>query len=254
MHADLIAQFRSGLSSGAVPPGMTALDPAEVERRFAVYRNNVAHSLSRALASRYPVIERLVGEDFFRPLAAAFIAAHPPASPMLFQWGGEFPGFLAGFPPLRDLPYLADVAELEWLRGQAYHAADAQPADATALARAAVAPAQTLAQLHPSVRMLTSRFAAVTIWQANQPGVEPEPIDPDRPEGAAILRDRRDNVQVLPLAAGDLAFLAALGRGDTLLAAAEAAQALQPGHEAGSILITLANAGAFIAFPQEVAA
>ena len=132
MHADLIAQFRSGLSSGAVPPGMTALDPAEVERRFAVYRNNVAHSLSRALASRYPVIERLVGEDFFRPLAAAFIAAHPPASPMLFQWGGEFPGFLAGFPPLRDLPYLADVAELEWLRGQAYHAADAQPADATA--------------------------------------------------------------------------------------------------------------------------
>ena len=74
------------------------------------------------------------------------------------------------------------------------------------------------------------------------------------PKLLAILRDRRDNVQVLPLAAGDLAFLAALGRGDTLLAAAEAAQALQPGHEAGSILITLANAGAFIAFPQEVAA
>ena len=162
MHADLIADFRAGLASRAVPAGMTARDPAEVVRRFAVYRNNVAHSLSRALAARFPVIERLVGADFFRPLAAAFIAAHPPASPMLFQWGADFPGFLAGFEPLRELPYLGDVAQLEWLRGEAYHAADARPADAAALARAAEAPAQTLAQLHPSVRLITSRFAAVT--------------------------------------------------------------------------------------------
>lgn len=254
MHADLIADFRAGLASGAVPAGMTARDPAEVVRRFAVYRNNVAHSLSRALAARFPVIERLVGADFFCPLAAAFIAAHPPASPMLFQWGADFPGFLAGFEPLRELPYLGDVAQLEWLRGEAYHAADARPADAAALARAAEAPAQTLAQLHPSVRLMTSRFAAVTIWQASQPGAEPCRIDPDRPESAAILRDRHDRVVVLPLPPGDLAFLAALGRGDTLLAAAEAAQQLQPDHDAGRILLELAQAGTFITFPQEVAA
>mgnify|MGYP000267026151 CR=1 FL=1 len=77
-HAELIAEFRAGLASGVLPPGVTARDPAEAARRFAVYRNNVAHSLSRALASRYPVIERLVGEDFFRPLAAAFFAEHQP--------------------------------------------------------------------------------------------------------------------------------------------------------------------------------
>lgn len=252
-HADLIARFRGGLGSGALPPGVTARDPAEAERRFAVYRNNVAHSLSQALARRFAVIERLVGAEFFKPLAAAFIAEHPPASPMLFRWGVEFADFLASFPPLAELPYLADVARLEWLRGEAYHAADARPADAGALARAAEAPALALAQLHPSVRLLKSRFAAVTIWQANQPDAVPVEIDASQPEYAAILRDPQDQVQVLPLSVGDMTFLAALERGYTLLTAAEAAQTPEPQHEAGRVLLTLAHAGAFIAFPQEVA-
>lgn len=251
-HADLTAHFRGGLGSGVLPPGVTARDPSEAGRRFAVYRNNVAHSLSRALAQRFAVIERLVGPDFFQPLSAAFIAAHPPASPLLFRWGAEFPGFLANFPPLAGLPYLADVAQLEWLRGEAYHAADASPADGAALTRAAEAPARTLAQLHPSVRLLKSRFAALTIWLANQPGAQPARIDASQPENAAILRDVQDQVQVLPLTAGDLAFLTALERDDTLLAAAETAQTLEPQHEAGPLLLTLAHAGAFTAFPQEV--
>lgn len=252
-HADLIAGFRAGLASGVLPWGVTARDPAEAGRRFAVYRNNVAHSLGRALAARYPVIERLLGAEYFAALAREFVTAHPPASPMLFRWGEAFSGFLRDFPPLRDLPYLPEVARLEWLRGEAYHAADARPADAGALARAAEAPALALAQLHPSVRLLKSRFAAVTIWQANQPDAVPVEIDASQPEYAAILRDPQDQVQVLPLSVGDMTFLAALERGYTLLTAAEAAQTPEPQHEAGRVLLTLAHAGAFIAFPQEVA-
>ena len=64
-HAELIAEFAPALPSGVLPPGVTARDPAEAARRFAVYRNNVAHSLGRALATRFPVIERLLGAECF---------------------------------------------------------------------------------------------------------------------------------------------------------------------------------------------
>lgn len=112
-----LADFRAGLFSGSLPPGVTARDPAEAPRRFVVYRNNVIHSLSVALSRRFPVIERLVGAECFAGLARLFIESHPPESPVLLQWGGAFPGFLADCPPLAGLPYLADVARLELLRG-----------------------------------------------------------------------------------------------------------------------------------------
>ena len=249
-HAELTATFRSALASGALPPGVTARDPTEAGRRFAVYRNNVAHSLTRALATRFPVIERLLGAQFFAALAREFLTAHPPASPMLFRWGEAFPGFLKRFPPLADYPYLPDVARLEWLRGEAYHAPDAPAAGPASLAEAAQDPAARGARLHPSVRILQADYAARTIWQANQPEAEPPAeLDAGTPESTLILRDAADQVRVLPLRTGDPAFLQALMHGATLLAAAEAALRDQPGHDPGPLLLTLAQAGAITAFP-----
>lgn len=249
-HAELIAEFRAGLASGALPKGVTARDPAEAEQRFAVYRNNVTYSLSRALAARFPVIERLLGAAFFAALAREFLIAHPPASPMLFRWGEAFAGFLRDFPPLADYPYLPDVARLEWLRGEAYHAPDIAAAGPEHLAQAAESPAMRGANLHPSVRILQADYAALSIWQANQPDAPPAAgLDAERPESALILRDSADRVQVLPLRPGDAAFVQALMHGATLLAAAEAALRDAPGHDAGALLLELARAGAITAFP-----
>ena len=107
-----------------------------ITARFAIYRNNVMHSLSQALAQRFPVVQRLVGAEFFAAMAAEFIRAHPPASPVLLLWGGDFAGFLSHFPPVRALPYLPDVARIEHARGQSYHAADIRPLDGAALGAA----------------------------------------------------------------------------------------------------------------------
>lgn len=243
MHAsDPHNAFRAGLFDGTLPPGVTARAPDEAPARFAVYRNNVAHSLTRALARRYPVVERLVGSEFFTAMARLFLRDHPPRDPRLFLWGESFPAFLQGFRPLRDLPYLPDVARLEWMRGLAYHAADAAPLPPEALATAAAAPQRFTLLLHPSVQLLRSRHAIASIWQANQPGVTPpeRPIHPDRAEDAMILRDRADRVHVLPLSSGEAGFLAALLRGETLLMAAQAAEGADP----APLLTQLIRAGA----------
>ncbi len=65
-------------------------------KRFRVHRNTVFASLTGALRARYPVIERLVGADFFEAAARHFIEAHPPRSPMLIEYGDGFAAFLEG--------------------------------------------------------------------------------------------------------------------------------------------------------------
>ena len=112
------------------PPGAIG---ARQARRFDIHRNNVARGIVETLRASFPVVERLVGEAFFAALARAYHAAAPPSSPLLFRYGAGFAAFIDGFPPARPVPYLGDVARLEWLRLQAYHAADAAPAGLDAL-------------------------------------------------------------------------------------------------------------------------
>src|SRR5882724_2689625 len=111
-------------SDRPIPDGLTSWNRPRPERRFAVYRNNVAAGLIRALASRFPVTEKIVGEAFFAGMAQAFIALHPPRSALLLSYGDDFAGFVETFDPAAELSYLPDVIRLEAARGKAYHAAD----------------------------------------------------------------------------------------------------------------------------------
>lgn len=245
-HEVFQAAFRAGVLGGALPDGVSACDPSEAARRFDVYRNNVLHSLGRALASRFPVIERLVGEAFFAAMAREFISAHPPQSPMLFAWGEAFAPFLEGFAPVRGLPYLPDVARLEYARGRAYHAADVAPLLPEALSALAAGTDQARLALHPSVSVLASPHAIHTIWAMNQPGGQPAPIT-DHPETVAVLRDRALEVQVWRLLAGEAAFMQGLQAGRTLLEAAEAALLADRGFNPTDLLGRMQAAGVIIA-------
>ncbi len=231
--------FRDGLFSGAVPTDVTAADPAEVERRYAVYRNNVVVSLIEALRQRFPVVERLVGEEFAKAMLGAFVRAHPPRSPLMMSYGEELPTFLEGFPPVATLPYLADVARLEIARGVAYHSADAQPIDPQRLSSLAEAdPKDLVLRLHPGTAVLRSRFPIFTIWAANQPGAMGREIR--MAAGEAVLVARRDlTVVTRPLEPGVAAFVGALLQGTSFARAATTAIAADPQFDASRALAGL---------------
>ncbi|MBL4916937.1 DNA-binding domain-containing protein [Szabonella alba] len=241
-HPDFIARFEAGLRGGDLPPGLTARDPAEVERRFAVYRNNQAVGLSQALALRFPVIRRLVGEDFFAALARAYAGVERPVSPVLAEWGAGFSEFLDRFPPLAAYPYMGDVARIEYARGRAFHAADAAPVDPAVFAMAD--PGRLRLGLHPSVTLLSLAHPAVSIWQRNQPGAGAKGALPAGPETALILRDTTFDVPVRALDVGEAALIGALLEGATLAGAAEQAQAALSDHNPQPLLVALLRAGA----------
>ncbi len=240
-HAEFMRSFDAALRGDVLPAGLQARNMAEVERRFAVYRNNVAVSLTAALASRFPVIRRLVGEAFFAPLARLYAEMDRPKSPVLAEWGEGFADFLGAFPPLARYPYLPDVARIECARGRAFHAADAAPVDPAVLVAADTNRVTFV--LHPSVHLLHLASPAVSIWARNQPGGSPIPL-PARAETALILRDASFAVQVRALGAGDAALIGAILAGSTLCDAALTAQEAEAGHDPAPMLVALMRAGA----------
>jgi hypothetical protein len=243
VHPDFLAAFAGALRGGPLPAGLTARATDEVERRFAVYRNNVTVSLTEALAARFPAIQRLVGPEFFAALARAYLQTDRPGSPVLAEWGDGFADFLAGFPPTAGLPYLPDVARIEYARGRAFHAADARPVDPARLA--AADPDRLRLALHPSVILLRLATPAVSIWLRNQPGGDTLPIPPG-PETALILRDASYAVHVRAVGPGDAAMTRALLDGDTLAMAASRAAVAEPGHDPQPLLVDLMRVGAII--------
>lgn len=208
-HATLQAEMHAALWAPQTPAGLGQPDTAA--KRFSVYRNNVQHGLTRALAARFPTVERILGPREFLQVARVFAATHPPASPVLLEWGGDFPAFLRGFPPLKARASLPDVALLEWLRGRAYHAADAPVADTALLA--GIEPERLHLTLAPSVHAFASAHPAVSLWaQRKARG----------PEYALIARAPGFAVVVEPLAADQHAVLVNLLAGQGFAQAAGA--------------------------------
>ncbi len=235
---------------GAVPEGVALVDdhiPAGA--RFAVYRNNVLGSLTEVLAAAFPVVHRLVGDGFFRFAARAYVAGHPPAVPQLLSYGGGFPDFLAAFPPAGPVPYLADVARLEWARTEALFAADAPPltaGDLHGLAPEAI-PALVLT-LHPSARLVISPWPVQAIWDANQPEHEEVPSVDLAAGGEAVLVLRPAlAVEAHRLSPGDAALVGALAAGTALGEAAMIALDAEPGFDLQGALAGHLLRGSFAA-------
>ena len=226
-----------------VPHGLVAPGTAVPARRFAVHRNNVVASLVQVLKLRFPVIEKLVGAEFFAAAARIFVAIKPPRTPLLATYGDDFAAFLAEFEPARELAYLADVARLEAARTRAYHAADAVSLDAGAFAALdADGIGAIRVNLHPSAEIISSPHPIVTIWAMNAGERELAPIENWRGEDALVIRPQLD-VEVRMLPPGGAAFLGALAEGLPLGKAAEAAVTACPAFDLTANLAGLISWG-----------
>lgn len=231
------------------PSGLTTWNGSDPARRFAVYRNNMIVSLVNALVDTFSVTQELVGEPFFRAMAREFAYVNPPTSPLLAFYGDAFPDFIERFPPAAGVPYLADVARLEYLRVRAYHATDLEPVHTEAIAAAlgdiADLPRLNLA-IHPAVGVLDSAAAVVSLWAAHQGLGDLAAVIPDAPETALVLRDGLD-VEVMRIPRDASVFIAALKRGAPLGEAVVSAQRVDPGFDATASLALLIQKSAITA-------
>jgi len=228
------------------PAGLRAWNGSDPGARLAVYRNNVVSSLIDAVADTFPVVQELVGEEFFRAMASLFVRQHPPRSRVLAHYGTEFADFVDGFAPARAVPYLADVARLERARVLAHHAADAGALTAGMLGEA-MSSGEDLGALklvcHPSTSVVVSAYAIVSLWAAHQGDGDLSAVDPTLPESALVVRAVL-NVLVLRLPPGAARFVIALQVGAGLADAAALAAAETADFDLPNVLALLMSHGA----------
>ena len=242
--------LRNGGAAAAALLRPTAVPSAP--QRLQIYRNNLFESLTAALNAVYPVVARLVGTGFFRQAARAYIKAHPSRSGNLHDFGGELPGYLRAYPPAASLPYLQDVAALEWACHRAYHEAELAALELDQLAQVPVADQTELRfHLQPSARFIASRFPVLKIWQANQPQPQPHAQDSDAAisldeGGVNLLVVQHDlEIEFRHLGSAEARWLCGLADGASLADATQTALDVDPAFDLAATLARHLGLGLF---------
>jgi hypothetical protein len=246
---DLQLAFASFLEGGKGERVAAAVvgDSIGAEARLRIYRHHVRHSLTTALAATFPTVEALVGEAFFAGMVRGFIEASMPAQPVLSEYGAGLAGFIAGFEAARGVPYLSDVARLDWAMNLAFHTEPGPALDAAALG--AVPPEQL-----PSLRLrlvhgatlIGSKFPLDRIWRASQPDATDEKVD--LAAGGSVLLVQ--GAGFVALGPGEAAFLSRLNGAESLEQAAEAAVAADSGFDLSTCFAQFLGMGVIAAAQQ----
>ena len=212
---------------------------------LSVYRNNVLGNLSGALASAYPIVRKIVGAEIFNIMAREYARAHPSASGNLNEYGVRLPGFVAAYAHTQDLPYLPDVARMEWLAHLAHFAADPMPFDPARLAGLPSARHAALRlSLAPAAALLRSDWPLARLWEVHQDGYAGEfSVDLHAGPERVLVHRPRWRAEVRPIGLGDYRFLAGAGRAEALGDALAAAVARDASFDCASALARWVQAG-----------
>ena len=224
------------------PAGDSALE------RLAIYRNHFLESLVETLAAAYPVTQCLVGERYFSVLTRRYILAAPPDDPRLHLYGNGLATTIAESPECDALPYLPDVARLEWALREAAETSDEPPLDVREVCRALeeLGPHATLT-FSPSLQLVHCAWPADLIWRAHANGelVGIRQVEQDN----RWLEVSRDDGGPYFVANERGAFVlrARLLAGDSIATACEAALADDPTLDVTRALTDLVERGMIVA-------
>lgn len=186
----LFARPGSTQANSALQHLHTLLVPQAVRGLMAYQANG--HALAeRCLLAAYPVIAQLLGTESFNALARDLWHRHPPPFGDLAQWGDALPAFLESSDQLTEVPYLADVARVEWALHRAASAPDADT-DLHSFARLSTEDPQALTlALAPGTVLITSAWPVASLVTAHTEG------QPSLAEVGQRVRDRSDETALV---------------------------------------------------------
>jgi hypothetical protein len=238
--------FTAALRDATQPVPQGLIDGANhpAGQRFNVYRNNITVSLIEAMHAGFPVIAKLLGQQNMDGLTRIYQRTHPPSSPLMMQYGGQFPAFLAETEQLAHLAYLPDVARLELAIRHAYHAADISAISPEMLAglSADTLTATTLT-FAPAVQIIRSDWPLFDIWKFNTEADAPKPQHGS--QDVLITRPEFDPIpQLLP--PGAAAWILGLMKGQSIGFAHDAALADTADFDLAEPLALLLQGGAIV--------
>lgn len=210
----------------AVLSDIPYFDAVEPAGNLVIYKNNIFAHQIHALKDIYPLITKLVGDDFFRMTAKEYINRYPSRSGNLHAYGEYFSDFLAEYPPLHDMMYLAEVAQFEWACHTAFFAADHAALDLTILEKLPSASYDHLHfVLHPAARIFKFHYPILHIIDLCKHHTQ-DHIDVSQGGVNLLIIRRHLDIALVPLSIGECAFLQAIHQHASLTEALNAALAV----------------------------
>lgn len=251
MLREFQSTFRQALLSDRKTDAATficAAKASDAEVRFDIYRNNVRASLIEVMRSAFPAVNYFAGNDNFAYAANRFLEVAPPRIPRLYGYGDQFPKFLQDFGPAQAMPWLADLARLEWACQESLFAADAEALRIEHISQLEGHTAPVQLRLHPSLRMVSSSHPVLSLWEQ---AISEKDKGRGRPNletpGETILLVRpQDDVEFHRLLPGEAALITAIHEGADLAGALEATLLTQPVQDLGYILAVLVARNCFM--------
>jgi hypothetical protein len=226
-------------------------DTIPAAARLRIHRHQLYESLATALAGTFPTVQQLVGDAFFRAMARAFIAQALPVQPVLSEYGEGFPAFVDIYEPARGLPYLADVARLDWALNLAFNSPMGRRLTAADLSSI---PGEQLSSmkvgLAPGTCVIRSTYPLDRIWSASQPDASTATVDLGGGDAWLLVFRRPDDAGFIALTEAEALFIAALAAGASLEDAALAAFAANARFDLSVTFRRLLDLGVFVA-PQQ---
>lgn len=172
MRLDVLQDaFQNRVLSGA--PGIEAelvgVEAADFSARLAAYTAGYRLRLIEALATTYPALKALLGEDDFAEAMRGYIDSAPSRHFSIRYYGAGISSYLAGTcaPPLAQV--LRDVADWEWLLAEVFDAADDEPVSIAALAEVPPQAWESVTfRFRFAVRRIVTHSNAVQWWRSVQ--------------------------------------------------------------------------------------
>lgn len=185
-------------------------------KQFDVIRERTLSSLMRELAGVFPITKRLLSEAEFRIAADQYFSERIPSSIDPMNYCEEFPDFLENFTTEKDLPYLVEIAMLDYGCYQAKQAMDAQPINKKIFTE--LSPEQLAGrhiQLHPACFWMSSPFSLYDVWYRFNSSLPSKASAALTPQEVVIIRPQMQ-VEVHKVDTGLVRALDALDNGETL--------------------------------------
>jgi hypothetical protein len=201
----------------------TQVDIITPASAIAIYHNNVTSNFLAVLKETYPLICKLLGEEYFHQICKEYIKRYPSGSSNLHDYGEYFGNFLDHYAPLQIYPYLNEISQFEWASHSVFFEADHPELHLPSLQQVAPDKYQQLHfTLHPASKLLQFKYPILRIIDLCHSRID-ETINLDE-GGVNLLIIRRElEIKLVPLSLSEFYFLNSLQNNQTIREALDAA-------------------------------
>ena len=137
-------------------------------RGLSIYRQNLRATAAQALKITFSTVHQLIGEELFQKVSDQLLQWDPPQSGNWASWGVSLAGIIEQMQALREYPFIADCARLDYTCHQLIRSADSY----TNLESLNLMQIQSLANLklllNPSLTLIDSQYPIAQIRSAHQ--------------------------------------------------------------------------------------